>query len=66
MIFYWIFWIPRLNLEPLEVYNRRVRSSDLTLTHEVQNNILKYELDSEEKSPSIFLGLILDKRQIHL
>ncbi|WP_016750917.1 O-antigen ligase family protein, partial [Leptospira kirschneri] len=32
MIFYWIFWIPRLNLEPLEVYNRRVRSSDLTLT----------------------------------
>ncbi|WP_017851419.1 O-antigen ligase family protein [Leptospira interrogans serovar Szwajizak] len=54
MIFYWIFWIPRLNLEPLEVYNRRVRSSDLTLTHEVQNNILKYELDSEEKSPSIF------------
>ncbi|WP_229267187.1 O-antigen ligase family protein [Leptospira sp. mild_001] len=54
MIFYWIFWIPRLNLEPLEVYNRRVRSSDLALTHEVQNNILKYELDSEEKSPSIF------------
>lgn len=54
MIFYWLFWIPRLNLEPLEVYNRRVRSSDSTLTREVQKNILKYELDSEEKSPSLF------------
>ncbi|EPG51191.1 O-antigen ligase family protein [Leptospira kirschneri] len=54
MIFYWIFWIPRLNLEPLEVYNRRVRSSDLTLTHEVQKNILKYELDSEKKISNVF------------
>ncbi|EMO78425.1 O-antigen ligase [Leptospira kirschneri str. 200801925] len=65
MIFYWIFWIPRLNLEPLEVYNRRVRSSDLTLTHEVQKNILKYELDSEKKSRMFFLGSTLNKIQNH-
>ncbi|AXR65459.1 O-antigen ligase family protein [Leptospira mayottensis] len=46
ILLYWLFWIPRLNLEPLEVYNRRVRSSDLALTKEVQKNILKYEIIS--------------------
>ncbi|EMY77623.1 O-antigen ligase [Leptospira weilii serovar Ranarum str. ICFT] len=48
ILLYWLFWIPRLDLEPLEVYNRRVRSSDLALTKEVQKNILKYEIVSDE------------------
>ncbi|PJZ56146.1 O-antigen ligase family protein [Leptospira barantonii] len=50
ILLYWLFWIPRLNLEPLEVYNRRVRSADLALIKEVQKNILKYEIDSEKNS----------------
>lgn len=52
ILLYWLFWIPRLNLEPLEVYNRRVRSTDLALIKEVQKNILKYESDSEKNSSS--------------
>ncbi|WP_061231129.1 O-antigen ligase family protein [Leptospira weilii] len=48
ILLYWLFWILKLNLEPLEVYNRRVRSSDLALTREVQKNILKYEIVSDE------------------
>ncbi|EKP14063.1 O-antigen ligase family protein [Leptospira borgpetersenii] len=51
ILLYWLFWIPRLNLEPLKVYNRRVRSSDLALTKEVQKNILKYEIVSYESAP---------------
>ncbi|EMO71740.1 O-antigen ligase [Leptospira santarosai str. 200702252] len=43
ILLYWLFWIPRLNLEPLEVYNRRVRASDPALVKEVQKNILKFE-----------------------
>ncbi|EMJ96010.1 O-antigen ligase family protein [Leptospira alstonii] len=48
ILLYWLFWIPRLNLEPLEVYNRRVRASDLALVKEVQKNILKFEIVSDE------------------
>lgn len=58
ILIYWAFWIPRLNLEPLEVYNRRVRSSDLSLIKEVQKNILKYEIDSERNSPSSGNGIV--------
>ncbi|AOP36004.1 ligase [Leptospira tipperaryensis] len=43
LLFYWLFWIPRLNLKPLDVYNRRVRASDLNLVKTVQKNILKFE-----------------------
>ncbi|MCG6193282.1 O-antigen ligase family protein [Leptospira sp. FAT2] len=43
ILLYWLFWIPRLYLEPLEVYNRRVRSSEPALIKEVQKNILKFE-----------------------
>ncbi|WP_078124533.1 O-antigen ligase family protein [Leptospira alexanderi] len=50
ILLYWLFWILKLNLEPLEVYNRRVRSSDLALTREVQKNILKYEIVSDASS----------------
>lgn len=41
LFLYWLFWIPRLNLNPLEVYNRRVRASDPNLVKTVQKNILK-------------------------
>ncbi|MBM9501833.1 O-antigen ligase family protein [Leptospira sp. 201903071] len=43
LLCYWLFWIPRLNLKPLEVYNRRVRASDLNLVKTVQKNIIKLE-----------------------
>ncbi|TGK24776.1 O-antigen ligase family protein [Leptospira yasudae] len=51
ILLYWLFWIPRLNLEPLEVYNRRVRSSELALIKEVQKNILKFESPSSRSKP---------------
>ncbi|TGL77420.1 O-antigen ligase family protein [Leptospira yasudae] len=51
ILLYWLFWIPRLNLEPLEVYNRRVRSSELALIKEVQKNILKFESPSNRTQP---------------
>ncbi|TGK33713.1 O-antigen ligase domain-containing protein [Leptospira gomenensis] len=49
LLLYWIFWIPRLNLEPLEVYNRRVRSTDPGLIREIQKNIIKFESDWNQK-----------------
>ncbi|MDV6234969.1 O-antigen ligase family protein [Leptospira ellisii] len=49
LFLYWIFWIPRLNLEPLEAYNRRIRSADPGLIREVQKNILKFESNWNEK-----------------
>lgn len=52
LLCYWFFWIPRLNLEPLEVYNRRVRASDLILVKTVQKNILKRELTEFKSSDS--------------
>ncbi|PJZ55098.1 O-antigen ligase family protein [Leptospira adleri] len=52
LLCYWLFWLPRLNLEPLEVYNRRVRASDPNLIKTVQKNILKRELSEDQSSDS--------------
>ncbi|MBM9578736.1 O-antigen ligase family protein [Leptospira sp. 201903070] len=52
LFLYWLFWIPRLSLKPLEVYNRRVRADDLNLVKTVQKNILKFETSHVESENS--------------
>lgn len=66
ILLYWLFWIPRLNLKPLEVYNRRVRSVDQAIVRTVQKNILKLEsTDTQETlSPPDFSDLTFAQARI--